>query len=103
MQVMPMMQVHVLVLITYLATSKPFSWFTNNYMKVNPDKCNILLSTKNAIDVHLEGTRITSSSCEKLLGITIDSNLKFDKHNSDLCHRVSKQMIAFCGVTGLCL
>ena len=103
MQVMPMMQVHVLVLITYLATSKLFSWFTNNCMKVNPDKCNILLSTKNAIDVHLEGTHITSSSCEKLLGITIDSNLKFDKHNSDLCHRVSKQIIALCGVTGLCL
>ena len=35
--------------------SKPFSWFTNNDMKVNPGKRYILLSTKISIDVHLEG------------------------------------------------
>ena len=60
-------------------------------MKVNPGKCHILLSTKNAIDVHLEGACITSISCEKLLGITIDSALKFDKHISDLRDKVSKK------------
>ena len=53
-------------------------------MKVNPSKCHILLSTKNRIDVHLEGAYITSSSCEKLLGIRIDSDLKFDKHIPDV-------------------
>ena len=65
------------------SASKLFCWFTNNHLKVNPGKCHILLSTKNAIDVHPEGACITSSSCEKLLGITIDSDLKFDKHISD--------------------
>ena len=45
-------------------------------MEVNPEKCHILLSTKNTIDVHLEAACITSSSCEKLLGIAIDSDLK---------------------------
>ena len=80
--------------------SKLFSWFTNNHMKVNPGKCHILLSTKNAIDVHLEGACITSSSCEKLLGITIDSDLKFDKHIYDLCDKVSKKINALCRVTG---
>ena len=60
--------------------SKLFSWFTNNHVKVIPGKCYVLLNTKNAIDVHLEGACITSSLCEKLLGITIDSDLKFDKH-----------------------
>ena len=63
--------------------SKGFSWFTNNHTKVNPGKCHILLSTKNPTDVHLEGACITSSSCEKLLGITKDSDLKFDQHISD--------------------
>ena len=67
-------------------------------MKVNPGKCHILLSTKNAIDVHLEGACITASSCEMLLGITIDSDLKFDKHISDLCDKVSKKMNALCQV-----
>ena len=47
-------------------------------MKVNPSKYHILLSTKSPIDVHLEGTYIMSCSCEKLLGFTIDSDLKFD-------------------------
>ena len=68
-------------------------------MKVNPGKSHILSSTKNAIDVHLEGACITSSSCENLLGITIDSDLKFDKHISDLCDKVSKKINALCRVT----
>ena len=38
---------------------------------------------KNPINVHLERAYITSSSCEKLYGITIDSDLKFGKHISD--------------------
>ena len=41
-----------------------------------------------------------SSSCAKLLGITIDSDLKFDKHFSDLCDKVSKKVNASCRVTG---
>ena len=71
-------------------------------MKVNPGKCHILLGTKNAIDVHLEGACITSSSCEKL-GITIDSDLKFDKHISDLCDKCSKKINALCRVTDMSL
>ena len=63
-------------------------------MKVNPGKCRILLRTKNAIDVHREGACITSSSYEKLLGITTDSDLKFDQHISDLCDKVSKKINA---------
>ena len=67
-------------------------------MKVNPGKCHILISTKNPVDVHLEGACIPSSSCGKLLGI--DSDLKFDKHISDLCDKVSKKINALCRVTG---
>ena len=67
-------------------------------MKVNPGKCHILLSTKNPTDVHLEGACITSSSCEKLLGITKDSDLKFDQHISDLCNKGSKNINALCRI-----
>ena len=49
--------------------------------------------------MHLEGACITSSSCEKLLGITIDSDLTSDKHISDLCDKVSKKINALCRVT----
>ena len=54
-------------------TSKLFSWFTNNHMKVNPGKCHILLGSKNAIVVRLEGACMSSSSCEKLLGKKINA------------------------------
>ena len=69
-------------------------------MKVNPGKCHILFSTKNAIDVHLEGESVTSSSCEKLHGIKINSDLKFDKHIFDLGNKVSKKINALCWVAG---
>ena len=71
--------------------SKFFSWFTNNHMKINQDKCYILFSTKNSIDMHLEGACITSSLCNKHLEITVDSDLKFDKHISDLCEKFIKK------------
>ena len=73
------------------STARKFSWFINNHIKVNLGKCHILLSTKNLISLHLEAASITSSSCEKLLEITIDSDLKFDKHISELCNKVIKK------------
>ena len=59
--------------------SKFLSQFTNNLTKVNPGKWHILLSTENATNVCLKRSCITSRSCGKLHGITIDSD-KFDKH-----------------------
>ena len=48
--------------------------------------------------MHLEGACITSSSCEKLLGITKDSDLKFDQHISDLFNKGSKNVNALCQI-----
>ena len=48
----------------------------------------------------LERACITSNSCENLIGITIDSDLKFGKHISDLCNKVSKNTHALFQVTG---
>ena len=59
-------------------------------MKVNPGTCHILLSAKNPTDVNLEGACITSSSCEKLFGITKDSDLKFDQHIFDYAIKLAK-------------
>ena len=42
--------------------SKLFSWFSNNHINVNPGKCRILLSTKNPIDVNLEGACLRLAS-----------------------------------------
>ena len=73
-----------------------FSWFTNNHMKRNPGKCHILLKTKSPFDVQLERACITSSSCEKLFEIAIDSDFKFDKHISESSAKASKKINALC-------
>ena len=90
--------IHSVITQLQSTASKLSSWFTKHHMKVNPGKCHILISTKNPTDVHLEGACIPSSSCGKLIGI--DSDLKFDKHISDLRDKVSKKINALCRVTG---
>lgn len=77
-----------------LTASKLFSWFEYNHMKANPGKCHLLLSKKDPIDVLIGDAKVTSSSYEKLLGINIDSELKFDKHVSEICHKVSQKINA---------
>ena len=57
-----------------------FEWFSNNQMKANPDKCHLLTSSMAQTCIKLKGHEITSSKCEKLLGVTIDSKLNFDVH-----------------------
>ena len=63
-------------------------------MKANPGKCHILLSKKDPDDILIAGTHIANSSYEKLLGINIDSDLKFDKHVSEICNKVSQKVNA---------
>ena len=42
-------------------------------MKYNPDKCHLLVSTRNPFLINIGGHIIFSSTEEKLLGIEIDS------------------------------
>ena len=59
------------------AAEKLFEWFTNNYMKANHDKCHLLMSTITSISIKVKDYIIKNSDCEKLLGVTVDANLKF--------------------------
>ena len=77
-----------------LAANKLFSWFEYNHMKANPGKCHILLSKKDPAEILIAGTNIENSSYEKLLGVHIDSDLKFDKHVSEICDKVSQKVNA---------
>ena len=38
-------------------------------------------------EIHIGDSLIESSTCEKLLGIKIDSKLRFDDHIQELCKR----------------
>ena len=54
-----------------------FKWFENNHMKANPGNSHILLSNKKTEKVKIYDVELTSSVEEKLLGITLNSELKF--------------------------
>ena len=56
-------------------------WSYENHMVLNPGKCQYLVlgNRSNSDTINLNGTKLASSSYEKLFGILIDRDLSFDK------------------------
>ena len=74
-------------------------WFHDNFMKVNPDKFQIMFLTpaykaiKYPSEVRLyDQCTLTPMTEVKLLGITIDNQLHFDYHVNTLCKKASKML-----------
>ena len=61
-----------------------FKWLQSNYMKVNTDKSHLLLSGNTKLISNIDNNLIESEQEQVLLGITIDSNLSFEKHINNL-------------------
>ena len=75
-------------------------WVCNNHLKANPDKFHLLLSDSNPnFSVHVDQYQISNSSSEKLLGITIDNNLKFNDHVAGLCKKASQKLHALARIS----
>ena len=70
------------------SATKLFRWFKNNHLKANPGKSHILLSSKKPEIVCVDGISLAASSHEKLLGVIIDSELKFENHITEICLKV---------------
>ena len=68
-------------------------------MKANPGKSHILLSNKKTEKVKINDVVLTSSVEEKLLGITLDSELKFKKHITDICNKASQKIHVLSRIT----
>ena len=43
-----------------------FNCFENNQMKGNEDRCHVLLTTDETVQVNIDTARINNSKCEKL-------------------------------------
>ena len=69
-------------------------WFENNYMKLNTDKCHHIVSgyKHEQIWAKIGNDKIWESSDVKLLGVTIDNELKFDKHVLKICSKASRKL-----------
>ena len=72
-----------------------FKWLGNNFMKVNTDKSHLLLSKNTKLASNINNNTIESEIKQQLLGITIDSNLSFQKHVIDICKKTSQNLNAW--------
>ena len=72
------------------------NWFSNNEMKLNTDKCHHLLlnSQETSTPKIISDLHLNSSLSEKLLGITFDCKLKFNKHMEDIWKKASQKLNA---------
>ena len=69
-------------------------WFENNYMKLNNDKCHLLVSgTKYEHNwAKIGNDKIWESNEVKLLGVTIDNKLKLNTHIANICFKANQKL-----------
>ena len=73
---------------------KLFDWFSNNYLKANPDKYHLLVNTTGNIRISVRNEIISNSSNQQLLGICFNSNFRFDDYVASLCKKASQKLNA---------
>ena len=78
---------------------KLLQWFSDNQMKVNHDKCHLLVSCKNNVTMNASGFKIKNTECEQLLGIKVDCRLKFENYLDGVIKKASIKMNALSRVT----
>ena len=76
-------------------TKSAIMWFDANNMMLNQPKCHFLMSgSPEHLWVNVGEQVIMESYQEKLLGITIDKELKFNSHLLDICKKASAKVTA---------
>ena len=68
-------------------------------MKANHDKCYLLVSGKNNVTIIANGFKIKNTECEKLLGIKVDCELKFENYLDRAIKSASNKINALSRVT----
>ena len=65
-------------------TQKLFTSSADKQMKTNHDKCHLLLSMQNEENIQIVSVTIKRSLAKKILGITVDNKLRFDRYVENL-------------------
>ena len=63
-------------------------------LKAHPGKYHVILSSNTQREIHFNNTSIASSLSEKLLRITLETQLKFEEHITKICNIVNKKLNA---------
>ena len=69
-------------------------WISDNRMKLNNDKCHLLLNMQSQNFLKIKNFNIKNSFSEKLLGITFDCKLKFSNHIKNICKKATRKLKA---------
>ena len=68
-------------------------WFSDNFLKLNDDKCHLMISGDKRIEatVTIGNSKINESDYEKLLGMTCDKKLSFKKRVENLYKKANEK------------
>ena len=71
-------------------------WFYDNFLVLNPKKCHFktLGNSNNLCDFSFDDIIIKNSLSEKILGLTLNNNLEFSDHVSDICKTANQKLNA---------
>ena len=83
-----------------ISSSVLFTWLRNNYMKANTKKSHLLVSGSNKTTANIDRNVKESEDNQILLGITVYSNLSFNKHINSLCKKASAKLNALARISG---
>ena len=73
------------------------NWFYENFMILNPGKCYFMSIGKDTRDkdvFYYDNLAIRNSNEEEILGVTIDTKLKFHQHIKKICCKAGQKLSA---------
>jgi len=77
-------------------SNKAITWFKENHMQANPKKFQSMVlqrqSNINNININVGNETISPSDFIKLLGVSIDKDLSFKAHVTNICKKTSRQV-----------
>ena len=71
-----------------------FKWFSENQFQANTSKFHVVLSTDQHVQVKIGAAQIENSLSEKLLVVTIDAKLSFEKHIEQIYAKAREKLKA---------
>ena len=77
------------------------TWFQENCMKLNKDKCHLLVSGRKYEHVFMNfgSEKIWECKRVRLLGLQLDSELKFDNHIQEICKKAGRKLNAIARIS----
>ena len=79
------------------------NWFYDNYMVLNPRKCEFMgfgKTNENEVFTH-HGIQLKKTTTKKLVGITIDEHPNFNEHLTNICKSARRKLNALSRVSSL--